>query len=135
MFLLRNRSRGGGLGFFEAGSFYPDFILWIVRGTRQYVAFVEPHGLIHEGPASQKILFHRTIKEIEQRVQRAGKKVVLESFIVTPTALRNLKWDVSTLDSFAQQHVLFMVDDADAYMRRLFEMTLAVDTEEVSAAA
>lgn len=99
------------------------------------VAFVEPHGLIHEGPASQKILFHRTIKEIEQRVQRAGKKVVLESFIVTPTALRNLKWDVSTLDAFAQQHVLFMVDDADAYMRRLFEMTLAVDTEEVSAAA
>lgn len=135
VFLLRNRSRGGGLGFFEAGSFYPDFILWIVRGTHQYVAFVEPHGLIHEGPASQKILFHRTIKEIEQRVQRAGKKVVLESFIVTPTLLRNLKWDVGTLDAFAQQHVLFMADDADAYVRRIFEMTLAVDAGKIPVAA
>lgn len=135
VFLLRNRSRGGGLGFFEAGSFYPDFILWIVRGTHQYVAFVEPHGLIHEGPASQKILFHRTIKEIEQRVQCGGNKVALESFIVTPTALRDLKWDVCTLDAFAQQHVLFMVDDKDAYVRRLFEMTLAVDVGAIQAAA
>ena len=30
IYLLRNRSRARGLGFFEAGNFYPDFILWVV---------------------------------------------------------------------------------------------------------
>ncbi len=124
VFLLRNRSRGGGIGFFEVGSFYPDFILWIVRGAQQYVAFIEPHGLIHEGPGSQKILFHQTIKDIEQRVQRSGKKVTLESFIVTPTALRDLKWGMDSPDAFARQHVLFMKDDKDAYVKRLCQMTL-----------
>ncbi|NMM38969.1 MAG: DEAD/DEAH box helicase family protein [Glaciimonas sp.] len=135
VFLLRNRSRGGGIGFFEAGSFYPDFILWIVRGAQQYVAFIEPHGLIHEGSGSQKILFHQTIKEIEQRVQRSGKKVTLESFIVTPTALRDLKWGMDSLGAFARQHVLFMKDDKDAYVKKLFEMTLSkVDGEVLDAA-
>ncbi|HHX09425.1 MAG TPA: DEAD/DEAH box helicase family protein, partial [Chloroflexi bacterium] len=31
LYLLRNRSRGSGVGFFEAGNFYPDFIMWIVN--------------------------------------------------------------------------------------------------------
>ena len=30
IFLLRNLSRGKGVGFFEESNFYPDFILWIV---------------------------------------------------------------------------------------------------------
>ena len=30
LYLLRNMSRGRGIGFFEAGNFYPDFILWLV---------------------------------------------------------------------------------------------------------
>jgi hypothetical protein len=34
LYLLRNQSRGRGVGFFEAGNFYPDFILWLVDGKR-----------------------------------------------------------------------------------------------------
>ena len=41
IFLLRNMSRGKGVGFFEAQGFYPDFILWILRDGKQYVTFVE----------------------------------------------------------------------------------------------
>ncbi len=33
LYLLRNQSRGRGVGFFEAGNFYPDFILWLVEGV------------------------------------------------------------------------------------------------------
>jgi len=33
IFLLRNMSRGKGVGFFEAGNFHPDFILWLLTGT------------------------------------------------------------------------------------------------------
>ncbi len=31
VFLLRNLSRGAGVGFFETSGFYPDFILWIKK--------------------------------------------------------------------------------------------------------
>lgn len=50
LFLLRNLSRGRGIGFFSqaAGeSFYPDFILWLMSGDVQRIAFVDPHGLHH----------------------------------------------------------------------------------------
>lgn len=30
LYLLRNLSRGKGIGFFEAGNFYPDFIMWLL---------------------------------------------------------------------------------------------------------
>src|SRR5690606_32243511 len=29
LYLLRNLSKGKGIGFFEAGNFHPDFILWL----------------------------------------------------------------------------------------------------------
>jgi len=47
LFLLRNLSRGAGIGFFEERGFYPDFILWIKNGTCQHIVFVEPHGMLH----------------------------------------------------------------------------------------
>ena len=45
LYLLRNQSRGKGVGFFEAGNFYPDFILWLIVGTKQFICFVDPKGL------------------------------------------------------------------------------------------
>jgi hypothetical protein len=33
MYLLRNQSRKG-IDFFEAGNFYPDFILWLLRNEK-----------------------------------------------------------------------------------------------------
>ena len=47
VFLLRNLSRGTGIGFFEERGFYPDFILWILEGGRQHIVFIEPHGMFH----------------------------------------------------------------------------------------
>ena len=47
LFLLRNMSRGKGVGFFEAGRFHPDFILWMLKAGKQYVTFIDPHGLLH----------------------------------------------------------------------------------------
>src|SRR5208337_2785769 len=45
LYLLRNMSRGRGIGFFEAGNFYPDFILWLLAGGKQYINFIDPKGL------------------------------------------------------------------------------------------
>lgn len=38
LYLLRNKSKSG-MGFFEAGNFYPDFILWITEPGVQRISF------------------------------------------------------------------------------------------------
>lgn len=118
LFLLRNESRGRGVGFFEAGNFYPDFLLWLVKGGKQHLAFVEPHGLQHEGPGHKKIEFHRVIKEIQARL--ASENVVLNSFIVTPTRFGKLNWG-KTIQELEEMHVLFMEDDADQYISKIVQ--------------
>ena len=65
LYLLRNMSKGRGVGFFEAGNFHPDFILWLVAGGRQFIAFVDPKGIRNIGLNDPKIQFYQTIKEIE----------------------------------------------------------------------
>lgn len=113
LFLLRNESRGRGIGFFEAGNFYPDFLLWLVRDGKQYLSFIEPHGLQHEGPAHKKIAFHRIIKDVQTRL--ANENVVLNSFIVTPTRFGKLNWG-KTIHELEDMHILFMEDQRDAYV-------------------
>jgi hypothetical protein len=122
-FLLRNKARGGGIGFFEAGGFYPDFILWVLDGAKQHIAFIEPHGLIHEGPSSPKVKFFETIKDIEKR--QSDKSVVLNSFIISPTRMGDLaKWGITTLDDFRALNVLLMKDDTE-YIKHLVEAVCA----------
>ncbi|MBF0211240.1 MAG: restriction endonuclease subunit R, partial [Desulfamplus sp.] len=118
LFLLRNFSRGKGVGFFEAGNFHPDFILWMLIGKKQYITFLEPHGLIYEGIAGEKILFHERIKIIENRL--SDKNVVLNSFILSWTAYKQLfKWGISK-EELEENHILFMTDDRDGYIEKLF---------------
>lgn len=116
LFLLRNKTRGGGIGFFEAQNFYPDFILWILQGKKQFISFIEPHGLLHEGPAAPKIALHKKIKEIEARLDDPA--VVLNSFILSWTQHPQLKWGKSRAE-LEKEHVLFMTDDKDGYVGKL----------------
>lgn len=118
LFLLRNESRGRGVGFFEAGNFYPDFLLWLVKDGKQHLAFVEPHGLQHEGPGHKKIEFHRVIKDIQARL--ASDNVVLNSFIVTPTRFGKLSWG-KTIQELEDMHVLFMEDQRDEYVGNMID--------------
>jgi len=122
LFLLRNESRGRGVGFFEAGNFYPDFLLWLVKDGRQHLAVVEPHGLQHEGPGHKKIEFHREIKNIEARL--TIEDVVLNSFIVTPTRFSALNWG-KTMNEINKIHVYFMTDQRDTYISLLVSSMVA----------
>ena len=82
LFLLRNLVRRG-VGFFEAGNFYPDFILWCLNADgSQRIVFIDPHGLEHEGPGSDKIALASEIKKLEQRLN--DPTVTLESAILLP---------------------------------------------------
>lgn len=127
LYLLRNESRRG-VGFFDDGGFYPDFILWLVDDGKQHVTFVDPHGLrFAEGKNDRKIQFFKTIKSIEARL--ADPKIVLNSFIVSPTRYNEIKWigdgEGMTKDQFGEMNVLFQYDDKDTYISKLLLRTMA----------
>lgn len=92
LYLLRNKSKVG-MGFFEAGNFYPDYILWIDTPETQYISFIDPKGLMHIGPFDPKIEFYKTIKELESRLSPSanGKKIILNSFILSGTHSSDLQ--------------------------------------------
>lgn len=109
-------SRGKGIGFFEAGNFHPDFILWVLTGDKQYITFIEPHGLIHETPGSPKVMLYKSIKDIEQRLN--DPNVVLNSFILSWTKMADLRWDMNQ-QGLEYRHIFFMKDDYN-YIDRVF---------------
>jgi hypothetical protein len=118
LYLLRNRGRGKGLGFFAAGGFYPDFILWLVKGNLQHIAVVEPHGMILTDEDHPKIRFHATIKELEERFK--GDMVTLDSFIVSPTRFERIEHVRKlTKEQFEEQHVLFLPEDENRYIETI----------------
>ena len=111
-------SRGKGVGFFEAGRFHPDFILWMLKADKQYVTFIDPHGLLHgSGIGDEKIKLHKGIKEIEKRLN--DPDVILNSFILSWTKYPQLKWNKEQKE-LEDMHVLFMQDDRDQYIDKLF---------------
>ena len=115
LYLLRNLSRGRGIGFFEAGNFHPDFILWLLADGRQYVTFVDPKGLVQLGVDNEKVDFYKTIKEIEDRL--GDPNMVLNSYIVSVSSSQDVKrrWgrDKSWL---TKRNVVFQNEDRDSYI-------------------
>ncbi|MDH7500587.1 MAG: restriction endonuclease subunit R, partial [candidate division NC10 bacterium] len=121
LFLLRNLSRGYGIGFFEERRFYPDFILWLVdQQTRgQRIIFVEPHGMLHA-----KAYIHDEKARLWERLpalaaeigKRSGHQdISLDAFIISATPFEELRkryddgnWDRA---KFAEHHILFREPD------------------------
>ncbi|MCC7314053.1 MAG: DEAD/DEAH box helicase family protein [Planctomycetes bacterium] len=126
LYLLRNVSKRG-IGFFEAGNFYPDFILWLLVCRKQYVTFVDPKGLrqLDEGSLNPKVQFYRTIKEIETRL--ADTTVILNSFILSATPYQSIPmWgEGMTKGELRKCHVLFQRDDKDSYIRDMLDLALS----------
>ena len=115
IFLLRNLSRGKGVGFFEESGFYPDFILWIVDGQQQRIVYIEPHGMlhakayIHDDKARLWERLPDLAREIGQRSERCN--ITLDSYIISATPYADLyqRYDDGTWsrDKFAHYHILF----------------------------
>ena len=125
MYLLRNKSKGKGIGFFQAGNFYPDFILWLLIGDKQYISFVDPKGLRNlKGKDDPKIAFYETIKSLENDLKPLDSTITLNSFIVSNTDYEEIKWwgDGMTKEQFKDRHVLFQNEDKSTYIYDLFEL-------------
>jgi len=134
IFLLRNKSKSG-IGFFEAGNFYPDYILWIDTKDKQYMTFIDPKGLIHYNPGDPKIKFYQTIKELEKRPllqeTKGSKDIILNSFIVSGSGFASIKNKWSLIDSvfsdktgFSKNHVVFL--EHDDCIKTMFEKLLGI---------
>ncbi len=126
LYLLRNMSKKA-IGFFVGSNSYPDFIMWIIKGQRQHVVFIDPKGLsqVH-GFKEPKIRFAKKIKELEKRFGDPDAK--LEAFIISNTSKRDVSWwsqgEKASRD-FAHHHILFRKDDHSRYLLQLFEEVLA----------
>lgn len=129
LYLLRNMSKGRGVGFFEAGNFHPDFILWLISGGRQFIAFVDPKGIRNIGFNDPKIQFFQTIKDIERRL--GDPSVTLSSFIVanTPSHVMRLLWAVDK-PAMEARNILFQEEDKPTYISKMMQR-IASSTAQV----
>jgi hypothetical protein len=120
LFVLRNQSRVG-MGFFEAGNFYPDFIMWLIQDNKQYITFIDPKGLRNVDVVNgEKINFYNTIKELETKL--GDESIVLNSFIVSTTTFNALSDVQSTLSKkeLEDKHILFQKNDKETYIGKIF---------------
>ncbi|WP_166805819.1 DEAD/DEAH box helicase family protein [Jeotgalibacillus sp. R-1-5s-1] len=119
LYLLRNQSRGRGIGFFEAGGFYPDFIIWIIHGEKQYITFADPKGIRNLSITDTKLQFYRHIKEMENRLN--DKDVILNAFTIANTYYSDLITTGLKLskEQMEEQHILFQNDDRETYIDKM----------------
>lgn len=121
VFLLRNLTRGKGIGFFEAGTgeaFYPDFILWVIENAKQWITFIDPHGLRYAegGFNDPKIRLHADLKTLEPALQRQCSRwqVCLTSFVLSVKPYEEVKRTFGTgqhsREDFEKHNVLFIQD-------------------------
>ena len=121
LFLLRNLTRGKGVGFFESSGFYPDFILWVKTGTAQRIVLIEPHGMLNQKAYihDEKARLHERLPELAREIASRSDNpdVQLDSFIVSATKYEDLRerYDNGTWtrDDFAAKHILFQERDAE----------------------
>ena len=136
LFLLRNLTRGRGIGFFEAGegeAFYPDFILWVIQDRQQRVTFIDPHGLrmARGGFNDPKVRLHKSLKALEPTLQQqcAQWQVHLASFIIAPGSYEETRNTFGTgqhsREDFEEHNILFSEDSE--YIRKLLERVLEDD--------
>jgi hypothetical protein len=130
LYLLRNADREDkGLGFALAGSFYPDFLLWLVDDVtgQQWLTFVDPKGLMHLDLSHPKLGLYKEIKSIEAELEKNAKpgeaKLILNAFVLSHTAYSELLNVDATLTKgvLEERHVMFMEDGSDMYLTKMFE--------------
>lgn len=122
LYLLRNMSKKG-IGFFEANNFFPDFILWLVVGQKQYISFIDPKGLRQiQGFDEPKIQLHKKLKT-ETQPKLGDPNIELNSFIISNTPYNQLThWKgQDSINDFNANNVLFQKDQKVDYLRILFE--------------
>ena len=124
IFLLRNQSRGKGIGFYQNEGFYPDFILWILDGVKQRIVFIEPHGMMHEpiNEHNEKITLFKRLRALSHE-RFSGEHVQVDSYIISKTAFSVLSQrEGMNKETFAEEwHILFRSPTDSTYLSPIFQ--------------
>lgn len=123
LYLLRNMSKKG-IGFFEANNFFPDFILWLVIGDKQYVSFIDPKGLRQiQGLTDPKIQLHKAIKATIQP-KLNDPNIELNSFILSNTPYNQLThWKgQESMEDFNSNHIFFQKEQRQFYIQKIIDV-------------
>ena len=127
VFLLRNQSRGKGVGFYQNEGFYPDFILWMLDDRKQRIVFIEPHGMVHEAinNYNDKILLYKRLREFSEKQHFQDKSVHMDSYLISTTDFPTLigKHPDMTKQDFDKLHVLCRNPLNPTYLSPIFEET------------
>lgn len=128
LYLIRNKSKAG-IGFFEANNFFPDFIMWLIHGDKQYITFIDPKGIRNlKGLFDPKILLSQTIKSIEYNLSQQHDSIVLNSFIIAGTPFNDVShW--GDKDDFEQYNVFFQNEDK-GYIGKIFDKIMEAEFED-----
>ncbi len=131
VYLMRNFTKGKGVGFEVPVPFYPDFLLWVVRDSEQRLAFVDPHGLSFSGSGDPKVSLHRILAE-ESPNWTGIKKV--DAYIVSVTPFNQIKSRFGLVPATIEAYVRdlgILFQDLDrghpnpSYMRQFFDALMS----------
>ncbi len=126
LYLMRNASdKLKGIGFAQAGNFYPDFMMWMIdkESGCQYLTFIDPKGLRNVPFDSPKLNFAKEIKNLQKSVnQGRASKIILNSVILSSTRADDELLNHHTDAEFAAKHILFLDAGGPAYLPRLFSI-------------
>lgn len=132
VYLLRNLTRSKGIGFFQTHSFYPDFILWIIKGKKQEILFVDPKGLTFIRDLDHpKLNLHKHLKnEIQKTLD--DPEVKLDAFIVSYTPYNIVEqmfrnYQIGRTELEEDKHILFQFEregiSNPEYIGRMFDLS------------
>ena len=113
LYLLRNAAKKNkGIGFSLAGSFYPDFLLWLVDDTvgKQWLSFIDPKGIRNMNLTDAKFGLYKEIKKVEKSLKDPGLN--LSAFILSITGFAKLlNMQEIKKEDLKDRHILFMEDE------------------------
>lgn len=124
VYLLRNLTRGKGVGFFEENSFYPDFILWLKDSKKQRIIFIDPKGISRLHLDHKKLTLHKYLKEeINPIIGRPD--VELDAYIISVTPFESFCKAASIHKNREQlaieNHLLFMKETQTRYNEKYMD--------------
>lgn len=135
VYVLRNQSRGHGIGFLLEGErFFPDFIVWVKNEEEQHICFVDPKGLQHQinVEGNNKVQFSKDIKEYEKQLNnKSGRdNIFLHSFIISQTDLEKVKKNnPDKTENDLNEIGLFFPKEDNSHIDEIFREILSNETK------
>lgn len=126
LYLMRNAAdKMKGIGFAQAGNFYPDFMMWIIDKItgQQYLTFIDPKGLRNVPFNSPKLNFGKEIKTLQESVNQSSvNPIILNSVILSSTRQDDEILSQHTDEEYAEKHILFLDTGGFSYLPKLFKL-------------